>query len=166
VSPFRPFLPPQLGVFSQLPTIHCSLSTLLQLSPLSTAFLPRAKPRGTPTRAVSPLVVAFTTIRPLAPLSTAFTQTHRGVGAQDSLWLGVSVAIDFLTLCFHDLPNPFSRNSFPCTSIQNPRGVTPSTNSIFTLTPLDSYTPLFTLDFALRTKYCIAANCCSQERGL
>ena len=26
-------------------------------------------------------------------------------------------------LCFHELANPFSRNSFPFTSIQNPRGV-------------------------------------------
>jgi len=29
--------------------------------------------------------------------------------------------IDFLTLCFHTLTNPFSHNSFICISIQNPR---------------------------------------------
>jgi hypothetical protein len=34
-------------------------------------------------------------------------------------------AIDFQTLYFHGLTNPFSRNSFHCTSIQNPRGVRP-----------------------------------------
>jgi hypothetical protein len=59
VSPFRPSFPPPLGVFSQLPTTHCSLSTLLQLSPLSTAFTPN---------------------RLLTPLSTAFTQTTGGGG--------------------------------------------------------------------------------------
>ena len=47
---------------------------------VSTAFLSGAKPRGTPTRAVSPFPVAFTPNRPLTPLSTAFTQSHRGVG--------------------------------------------------------------------------------------
>ena len=62
---------------------------------VSTAFLPRAKPRGTPGRAVavSPLFVAFlprakprgTPNRPLTPLSTAFTQTHRRVGAAFAL---------------------------------------------------------------------------------
>jgi hypothetical protein len=45
---------------------------------VSTAFLPRAKRRGTPTRAVSPLFVAFAPNCPLTPLSTAFTQTHPG----------------------------------------------------------------------------------------
>jgi len=50
------------------------------LTPLSTAFLPRAKPRGTPSSAVSPLSTAFTPNRSLTPLSTAFTQTHLGVG--------------------------------------------------------------------------------------
>jgi len=57
--------------------------------------------------------------------------------------------LDFLTLCFHNLPNPFSCNSFPCTSIQNPRGVTLLTSSIFTLTPLHSRT--FTLFSSLLT---------------
>jgi hypothetical protein len=85
VSPFRLSFPPPLGVFSQLPTTHCSLSTLFQLSPscpersrgVSTAFLPRAKPRGYAESPVSPFVVAFTPNRSLTPLSTAFTQSHR-----------------------------------------------------------------------------------------
>ena len=88
MSPFRLSFPPPLGVFSQLPTTHCSLSTLFQRSPscpersrwVSTAFLPRAKSSGAPNRPVSPLVVAFAPNRSLTPLSTAFTQTHRGGG--------------------------------------------------------------------------------------
>jgi hypothetical protein len=59
VSPFRLSFPPPLGVFSQPPTTHGSLSTLFQLSPLSTAFTPN---------------------RLLTPLSTAFTQTTGGGG--------------------------------------------------------------------------------------
>jgi hypothetical protein len=44
------------------------------VSPLSTAFLPRAKSRGTPNRAVSPLVVAFTPNALATPLESAFTK--------------------------------------------------------------------------------------------
>lgn len=32
----------------------------------------------------------------------------------------ISLLVDFLTLCFHNLTNPFSRNPFPFTSMQNP----------------------------------------------
>jgi hypothetical protein len=35
----------------------------------------------------------------------------------------LSLLVDFLTLRFHNLTNPFSSNPFPFTSIQNPRGV-------------------------------------------
>jgi hypothetical protein len=61
VSPSSPSFCPPLGVFSQLPTVHRSLSTLFQLTPLSTAFPPN---------------------RSLTPLSTAFTQTHRVWGCR------------------------------------------------------------------------------------
>ena len=37
---------------------------------------------------------------------------------------------EFATLCFHNLTNPFSRNSFLFTSIQIPRGVTSSTLNV------------------------------------
>jgi hypothetical protein len=74
VSPFRPSFHAQLNPFPR---------SLRALSPLSTAFLPRAKPRGTPNRALTPLSTAFTPNRPLTPLSTAFTQTHRGWGYPD-----------------------------------------------------------------------------------
>ena len=39
----------------------------------------------------------------------------------------IRFAFDFDRLCFHNLTNPFSRNPFIFTSIQNPRGVAPST---------------------------------------
>jgi hypothetical protein len=71
VSPFRPPISPQLSVYPNSPRA---------LSPLSTAFLSRARSRRTPIRAVSPLFVVFTPNPSLTPLSTAFTQTHRGVG--------------------------------------------------------------------------------------
>ena len=45
----------------------------------------------------------------------------RGGGVPSQL----SLLVDFLPLCFHILTNPFFRNSFPCTSMQNPRGVGP-----------------------------------------
>jgi hypothetical protein len=35
----------------------------------------------------------------------------------------LALLVDFLTLRFHNLTNPFSSNPFPFTSIQNPRGV-------------------------------------------
>jgi hypothetical protein len=118
VSPFRPSFSSRHDPYSHsfdscsrsssadaelLPTIHRSLPTLRELSPLSTVFTPN---------------------RPLNALSTPLTQIGRGVGYLKHL-LGpvVSVTIDFQTLCSQGLANPFSRNSFHCTSIQNPRGV-------------------------------------------
>ena len=71
MSLFGPSFSPPLNLFSNTPRA---------VSPLSTAFLPRAKPSGTPTRAVSPLSTAFTPNRSLTHLSTAFTQSDRGVG--------------------------------------------------------------------------------------
>ena len=81
--PISRFCPPFIShpLPSAQPPFPPSLSVV---SPLSTVFLPRAKPRGTPTRAVSPLSAAFTPNRPLTPLSTAFTKTHRGCGGPQS----------------------------------------------------------------------------------
>src|SRR6266404_9174185 len=85
-----------------------------------------------------------------------------------SLPLGaVTPLIDFQNLCFHKFTNPFSSNSFSCTSIQNPR-VSPLFRPLHnssTLTLLDSCALLFRLDFVPRTKYCSTANYCSQECG-
>jgi hypothetical protein len=90
VSLFRFLRHPQLDPFSRSPHPLSPLSTAFlprakprgtpssTVSPLSTAFLPRVKPRGTPTSTLSPLATAFTPNRPLTPLSTAFTQKHRG----------------------------------------------------------------------------------------
>jgi hypothetical protein len=85
--------------------------------------------------------------------------------------------IDFLTLCFHNLANCFSRNSFrliticvaPCLwglhSLYNPvfsaSSACPGRVGVANLPVF-----LFTLDFVPRTKYCSTANCCSRERGL
>ena len=88
MSPFRLSFPPPLGVFSQLPTTHCSRSTLFPLSPscpersrgVSTAFLRRAKPRGTTNRSLTPLSAAF-----LPRAKPRGTQTHQGVGGQSPL---------------------------------------------------------------------------------
>ena len=71
MSPSSPSFSPPLNLSPQSPGAT---------SPLPTTFLRRAKPRGTPIRAVSPLSTAFTPNRSLTPLSTAFTQTHRGMG--------------------------------------------------------------------------------------
>jgi hypothetical protein len=54
----------------------------------------------------------------------SFAKTPRVGGTCASLSVrSFSLTIDFLTLCFHSLTKPFSRNPFHCTSIQNPRGV-------------------------------------------
>jgi hypothetical protein len=50
-------------------------------------------------------------LRRLFPLSVSLPTASKGA---------LSPPIDFLTLCFHSLTNPFSRNSFPFKSIQNP----------------------------------------------
>src|SRR5882762_5077060 len=77
----------------------------------------------------------------------------------------LSPLIDFQNLCFHKFTNPFSRNPFSCTSIQNPR-VSPLFTPLYNssnLTLLYSCTLLFTLDFVPRTKYCSTANYFSRE---
>ncbi len=103
-------------------------------------------------------------------LADSFAKT-RGVGVPRrhlrALCLSVlSPLIDFQNLCFHKFTNPFSGNSFSCTSIQNPR-VSPLFTPLYNssnLTLLDSCTLLFTLDFVPRTKYCSTAiYCCSEE---
>jgi len=77
-SPFIPHpLPSAQPSFPPL-SIAVSPSCPERSRGVSTAFLPQAKPKGTPDHAVSPLFVAFTPNRPLTPLSTAFTQSHRG----------------------------------------------------------------------------------------
>src|ERR1700688_699873 len=98
VSPSIPSFSPPLNLFPQPPRATSSLSA---------AFLPRAKPRGTPNRAVSPFFVVFTPNRSLTPLSTAFTQTHRDVGAAFALSRHSSLATS-LALCFHTIANSLS----------------------------------------------------------
>jgi hypothetical protein len=94
---------------------------------VSTAFLPRAKPSGTPNRAVSPLFVAFAPNRSLTPLSTAFTQSHRGVGYPYTFLLAThhSSLATFRPLCFHHLTNCFSRKSFVLITIRVAQGCGP-----------------------------------------
>ena len=103
-------------------------------------------------------------------LADSFAKT-RGVGVprrhlRALCLLVLSPLIDFQNLCFHKFTNPFSGNSFSCTSIQNPR-VSPLFTPLYNssnLTLLDSCTLLFTLDFVPRTKYCSTAiYCCSEE---
>ncbi len=43
--------------------------------------------------------------------------------------LSAIVAIDLLVLCFQSVTNPYFRNPFPCTSIQNPGGLGVRTQS-------------------------------------
>jgi hypothetical protein len=88
---------------------------------------------------------------------TLFCKNTRGGGIQSRF--GVSVAIDFLSLCFHGVTNPFFRNSFLFTSIQNPRGVNPCLKQISdSLCSVLSVSPWqIRLDFAFRTKYCSTA---------
>jgi hypothetical protein len=90
------------------------------VTPLSTAFLPRAKPRSTPICAASPLSAAFTPNRPLTPLSTAFTPTHRRVGGCLRSFPPLVTRHSPLSspLCFHILTNCFSRNAFVFTTIR------------------------------------------------
>jgi hypothetical protein len=91
---------------------------------------------------------------------TLFCKNTRGGGyPKHSPALGVSVVIDFLSLWFHGLTNPCFRNSFACTSIQNPRGVNPCLKQIS-----DSLCSVLSvslwqirLDFVSRTKYCSTA---------
>ena len=104
-------------------------------------------------------------------LADSFAQTP-GVGVPLRLLRAfclsaLSLLIDFQNPCFHKFTNPFSRNPFSCTSIQNPR-VSPLFAPLYNssnLTLLDSCTLLFRLDFVPRTKYCSTANYCSQECG-
>ena len=91
---------------------------------------------------------------------TLFRKNTRGVVTQSTLHgSGVSVAIDFLSLCFHGVTNPFFRNSFACTSIQNPRGVNPCLKQISDslCSALSVSLWQIRLDFAFRTKYCSTA---------
>src|SRR5438309_5098858 len=81
------------------------------VSPLSTTFLPRARPRGTPASTVSPLSTAFTPNCPLTPLSTAFTQTDRG---------GVSRPSDIPTFRRSDLQPLSCSGQVPCFHHQVP----------------------------------------------
>ena len=117
VSPFGPSFGAQPDSFPHSPR---------DLSPLSTAFLPRAKPRGTPTRAVSPLSTAFTPNRTLSPLSTAFTQNDRGVGyVNHILSVNAPGMIDSQIICFHILTSCFFCNSFVFRTIRIARGCHP-----------------------------------------
>jgi hypothetical protein len=55
-------------------------------------------------------------------LTASFHKTP-GVGYPPAVDFDFRVSVfDSLPLCFHNLTNPFSRNSFVLTSIQNPRG--------------------------------------------
>ena len=158
MPPFSSFLDPPANVFSQLfifgavsrcasPAVSDPCGLLVSLASLFRSRLLR-----------------------FHQLTDSFAKTPGvGVPLRDlrALYLSaLSPLIDFQNLCFHKFTNPFSRNPFSCTSIQNPR-VSPLFTPLYNssnLTLLYSCTLLFTLDFVPRTKYCSTANyCCSEE---
>jgi len=188
VSPFGPSFLPPASVFSAESNFCCPLESLtLTGSYYCKLFVAPKKLNSFTIKQIQTLSAKHPAYgvpqRHLSVLCASLpnlSRAARGVskGALSSL-------IDFLTLCFHNLTNPFSRNSFRCTSIQNPEGwrELPSSKSnvptferanLFSpLFPFESHASrttshefLFTLDFAPRTKYCSTANCCSLERGL
>jgi hypothetical protein len=189
VSPIGPPFSPALNPFSHSPRPLSPASTaftpIRPLTPLSTAFTQNDRGVGSqssnpaPTFSVPSVLSvvnsffsypcrlfdhSFHTFRNHHPFfsiaCTLSCKNTRGGGyPKHSPWLGVSVGIDFLSLCFHGLTNPFFRNSFVCTSIQNPRGVNPCLKQIS-----DSLCSVLSvslwqirLDFAFRTKYCSTA---------
>jgi hypothetical protein len=125
-SSFSPGLPltPNFHVFgpfvASLPS-RCAPSAVAGLSYPSTKFNPNSQRLTllqTVCRCENPQLICN------QANPNSFAKTPRVGGTCANLTVGsFSFALDFLTLCFHNLTNPFSRNPFQCTSIQNPRGV-------------------------------------------
>jgi hypothetical protein len=106
VSPFRPFHPPEPRVFSRRPELLNSLSIYsCQL------FVAAKKPNSFAIKQIQTLCTKHPgwgiPLRQLRVLCVS----------------ALSLLVDSLILCFHGVTNPFFRNSFIFTSMQNPRGV-------------------------------------------
>jgi hypothetical protein len=114
VSPFRPSFSPQLGVFSQhfsfyapLHGVSHAVSYYCALFDLSCRSFCNSDPLFS-----TPCALFWENARGGVPL--------RQLGAL--CVSALSLAIDFLPLCFHGVTNPSSRKCFVFTSIQNPGG--------------------------------------------
>jgi len=107
VSPFRPFLLPQPRV--------CSRNR--RLLPSYAPYASRMDLRDAPRNAnISPIL---STLR-ILPVATGVSGQRTPCHSFTPIFEGP------LLFCFHNLTNPFSSNPLVFTSIQNPRGVTPS----------------------------------------
>jgi hypothetical protein len=114
VSPFRPSLCPQLGVFSQHFSFYAPPHGVSHLVSYYCAFFDLS-------------CRSFCNSDPLfsTPCAVFSKNTRGGVPLRQLGALRVSalsLAIDFLPLCFHGVTNPSSRKCFVFTSIQNPGG--------------------------------------------
>jgi hypothetical protein len=126
VSPFRLLLRPAL---------HFHSRSNLPASPLSTAFLPRAKSRGTPLLMLSPLSTAFTPIRSLTPLSTVFTQNIGGgvsrMLLRDDRGVGLSLlASHWLRVTSHGSKAITSFGINTCKSVSKQRTLSPAQSTL------------------------------------
>ena len=99
------------------------------MSPFGSSFLPQPVVYSQPFNFVGPLFshsyglfVVPKTVNSFA-IKQIRTLCAKYRGLSVLCVSALSFAIDFVSLCFQDLTNPFSRNPFPFTSIQNPRGV-------------------------------------------